>query len=71
MLANANFEGTILYGIFPIANKFPDFTHNWYIQFGPYMINTMILNAFTPQLDFIKLYLKKFILRTWDRGLLY
>ena len=48
MVSFANFESTIIENILPIYNQNPDYTDNWYINFGPYMISTMLLNMIMP-----------------------
>ena len=48
MLANANFQGTIIHNVIPIANQNPDYTEDWYIDFAPYLLSTMLINMLMP-----------------------
>ena len=41
---------------------------NWYINAAPMLIQSLIINLFTPQIDFGLSYFKKWVERRYDRG---
>ena len=49
MLSNADFQNTSLSSILGfISNKYDDFTHDWYMEVGPQIVLTMIIDAVMP-----------------------
>ena len=48
LVTNANFEHTPLAFIYPIRNKYNDFSSEWYQMVGVSIYKTMIIQAFMP-----------------------
>lgn len=54
LLTNANIKEALGIGIF--NGQYPDFDFNWYLDFGVPLITTMLINAFSPLIEFAMFY---------------
>ena len=51
----------------PIENLYPDFTSEWYITVGKSIVQTMVINAFMPYMNFTMNWLRLYYGRRKDQ----
>ena len=51
MLTGANTENTFLFFL-PLRGSYTDLTPNWYLDIGPALTKTMLINSIYPYIDF-------------------
>ena len=51
LLTGANTQYTLLSWI-PLRGSYTDLTPNWYLDIGPALVKTMLINAIYPYIDF-------------------
>ena len=70
LLASADFKGTPLSWIPLFSNgQYSDYQNEWYLTVGRQIVVTMIINSFTPQVNFIASYIFRFLKKWKDGGL--
>ena len=68
LVTNANFEHTPLAFIYPIRNKYNDFSSEWYQIVGVSIYKTMLIQAFMPYFQFLMSNAPKYVKRFIDSG---
>lgn len=73
MLTNANFENTVLKFIPSqlVEGIYSDFHTRWYMETGNLIVQTMLIFAVFPYLNFFIYYILSYLFRALDSGPLY
>lgn len=67
LLTNANLSETFLKFLPVHEGIFTDLTQNWYLDIGPSLVQTMLINAFFIYAEFAIAFGMKFLFRCLDR----
>ena len=67
LLTNANLDYSVL-SFIPLKNQYPDIDMNWYIEVGPSLVQTMLICAVYPPLEFFGFYGILALTRYMDSG---
>mmetsp|Transcript_30189 Transcript_30189/g.46169 ORF Transcript_30189/g.46169 Transcript_30189/m.46169 type:complete len:98 (+) Transcript_30189:907-1200(+) len=53
LLTNANLSSYPILDLLPLRGQFPDIDMFWYIEIGPSLVQTMIITAIFPYVEFL------------------